>query len=113
MPVSVSVQLIDDAFTTSFASTKAKFDVVTVKSGGGDVELFVKDGRGADLAEAILIATGDYDCADCGCYTPQTASAELHICADCDRARAADEAAMREMAEDDRAHAAADRRAGL
>lgn len=87
--------------------------MVKVKSAGPDVDLFVKAGRGEDLAEAILIAAGCYDCADCGCYTPYTASAELHLCAECDRARADEAAALREMADDDRAHAEADRRAGL
>lgn len=113
MPVSVSVQRIDGVFSRSITGTASNFDVVTVQSGGADVDLFVKFGRGEDLAEAIMIAVGYYDCADCGLYTPHNASAELILCAECDRARAADAAAMREMADDDRAHAEADRRAGL
>lgn len=111
MPVSFSVQRIDGVFIKSIVGPDSNFDVVTVKSGGGDVELHVELGRGADLAEAILSAAGYYDCADCGCYTPESASAEFHLCAEC--ARADDAAALHEMAEDDRAHAAADRRAGL
>lgn len=113
MAVSVSVQRIDAAFSRTIAGTKEDFDVVTVQSAGADVDLFVGAGRGADLAEAILIAAGYYDCADCGCYTPHSASAEWHLCAECDRAHADEAAALREMADDDRAHAEADRRAGL
>lgn len=113
MPVSVSVQRIDAAFSRTIAGTENDFDVVTVKSAGADVVLFVGAGRGGELAEAILMATGDYDCADCGCYTPEPAVTDPHLCAECDRARADDAAALREMADDDRAHAAADRRAGL
>lgn len=113
MPVSVSVQRIDAAFSRSITGTKEDFDVVTVKSDGADVDLFVRAGRGEELAEAILSATGDYDCADCGCYTPDPALIVPRLCAECDRARADEAAALREMAEDDRAHAEADRRAGL
>lgn len=113
MPVSVSIQRIDDVVSKTIAGTQSNFDVVTVRSGDASVDLFVKDGRGADLAEAILIATGYYDCEDCGCYTPAPVSTDPHLCAECARERAADAAAMREMAENDRAHAAADRRAGL
>lgn len=113
MVVSVSVQMIDAAFSRSITGAKEGFDVVTVTSAGADVDLFVKFGRGEDLAEAIMIAVGYYDCADCGLYTPHNASAELILCAECDRDRAADAAAMHEMADDDRAHAAAERRAGL
>lgn len=111
--MSVSVQRIDAAFSRSITGTKTDFDVVTVKSDGADVDLFVRAGRGEELAEAILIATGDYDCVDCGCYTPEPAVTDPHLCAECDRARADDAAALREMADDDRAHAEADRRAGI
>lgn len=113
MPVSVSVHRIDGVASRSFTGKTSDFDVVTVQSGGGDVNLFVKAGRGADLAYEILFATGDYDCADCGCYTPDPVSTDPHLCSECDRARADEAAAMREMSDDDRAHAAADRRAGL
>lgn len=113
MPVSVSVQRIDAASSRTIEGTKTDFDVVTVKSAGADVDLFVKAGRGEELAEAIMIAVGLYDCADCGCYTPEPAVIDPYLCTECDRARADAAAELREMAEDDRAHAEADRRAGL
>lgn len=113
MPVSVSIQRIDDVVSKTIAGTQSNFDVVTVRSGDASVDLFVKAHLGGELAETILMATGDYDCADCGCYTPDPVSTDPYLCAECDSARADDAAALREMADDDRAHAEADRRAGL